>query len=111
MQGAMESFLNTVTFPNIFGGLDKKIYLIKDESHIATRNLDSISEEYFDKIINVSATPNLKRGQLPDVEITDEEAVSAKLIKRVEHGDDNDTIGDAINKFEEIKDSYRNLLT
>jgi len=110
MQGAMESFLNTVTFPNIFGGLDKKIYLIKDESHIATRNLDSISEEYFDKIINVSATPNLKRGQLPDVEITDEEAVSAKLIKRVEHGDDNDTIGDAINKFEEIKDSYRNLL-
>ncbi len=110
MQGAMENFLNTMTFSNLLGGCAKKIYLIKDECHIATNNLDSISDEYFEKIINFSATPNLKRGQNPDVEITDDDAVITKLIKRVEIGNDEDTVGDAINKFELIKDSYRNLL-
>jgi len=110
MQGAMENFLNTMTFSSFLGGCDKKIYLIKDECHIATNNLDSISDTYFEKIINFSATPNLKRGQNPDVEITDDDAVMAKLIKRVEIGNDEDTVGDAINKFELIKDSYRNLL-
>lgn len=110
MQGAMQSFLDTMTMNSFFGGKEKKIYLIKDECHIATNNLDSISETYFEKIINFSATPNLKRGQNPDVEITDEDAVLAKLIKKVELGDDTDSVGDAINKFQEIKDSYRNLL-
>ena len=110
MQGAMEAFLNTMTFSAFFGGKGKKIYLIKDECHIATNNLDSISDTFFEKIINFSATPNLKRGQNPDVEITDEDAVLAKLIKRVELGDESETVGDAIKKFEQIKDSYRNLL-
>lgn len=110
MQGAMQSFLDTMTMNSFFGGKEKKIYLIKDECHIATNNLDSISKTYFEKIINFSATPNLKRGQNPDVEITDEDAVLAKLIKKVELGDDTDSVGDAINKFQEIKDSYRNLL-
>lgn len=108
MNGVMENFLNTIT--SSLYGLNKKIYLIKDECHIATSNLDSISENYFTKIINFSATPNLKRGQTPDVEITETDAVNVKLIKHVEYGDENDTINDALNKFEEIKNQYRNLL-
>ena len=110
MQGAMENFLMTLTLSNMFGGMNKKIYLIKDECHIATNNLDTISSSIFTKVLNFSATPNLKRGQNPDVEITDEEAVNAKLIKHIELGDDEETVADAICKFEEIKDSYRNLL-
>lgn len=108
MNGAMDNFLNTITSP--LYGLNKKIYLIKDECHIATSNLDSISEHYFTKIINFSATPNLKRGQTPDVEITESDAVQAKLIKHVEYGNEEDTVKDALNKFEEIKNEYRNLL-
>lgn len=110
MQGSMESFLNAITMNNYFGGLEKKIILIKDECHIATKNLDTLSESFFDKIINFSATPNLRRGQHPDVEITDEEAVSCSLIKHIELGDEEETVADALNKFEEIKDQYRNLL-
>lgn len=110
MQGAMESFLNTLTYPSFLGGLSKRIVLIKDECHIATNNLDSISDVFFEKVINFSATPNLRRGQNPDVEITDEEAVNASLIKRIELGDEKDTIGDALKKFEEIKHEYRNML-
>lgn len=110
MRGAMTDFLQRIT-SNLFGtGLNKKIYVIKDECHQATKNLDSLSATYFEKVINISATPNLKRGQTPDVEITDEEAVNAKLIKRIELGDENDTVEDAIVKFEEIKKDYRNLL-
>ena len=110
MQGAMDNFLQTLTLDKFFGGLGKKVYLIKDECHIATNNLDSIKSTIFSKTINFSATPNLKRGQNPDVEITDEEAVNAKLIKHIEMGDENETVADAICKFEEIKDNYRNML-
>ena len=52
MQGCMENFLNTITMNSFFGGLGKKIVLIKDECHIATNNLDSLSESYFSRIIN-----------------------------------------------------------
>lgn len=110
MKGPMENFLNNITFSEFLGGQEKIIYLIKDECHIATNNLDSISTAYFEKVINISATPNLKRGQNPDVEITEEEAVTTKLIKYVELGSEEDTVEDAINKFESIKDEYRNLL-
>lgn len=110
MQGAMTDFLQKIT-DNLFGqGLNKKIYVIKDECHQATNNLDSLSQSFFEKIINFSATPNLKRGQNPDVQITDEAAVKANLIKRIELGNENDTVEDAIKKFEEIKVDYRNLL-
>lgn len=110
MQGSMINFLDTIS-SNLFGnGLNKTIYLIKDECHQATNNLDTLSDKFFTKIINVSATPNLKRGQNPDVEISDDEAVNVKLIKRVEFGPDEDTVEDAICKFEEIKKNYRNLL-
>ena len=110
MQGAMTDFLQRVT-TNIFGsGLNKRIFVIKAECHQATNNLDTLAPSFFSKIINFSATPNLSRGQNPDVEITDEDAVNVKLIKRVEQGDDNETVEDAINKFEEIKKDYRNQL-
>lgn len=110
MQGSMINFLDTIS-SNLFGnGLNKTIYLIKDECHQATNNLDTLSDKFFTKIINVSATPNTKRGQNPDVEISDDEAVNAKLIKRVEFGSEEDSVEDAICKFEEIKENYRNLL-
>ena len=82
-QGVLLNFLETVT-SNLFGnGQNKKIYLIKDECHVATNNLDELGE-FFSKVINFSATPNLRRGQLPDVTITDSDAEQAKLIKHVE---------------------------
>jgi type III restriction enzyme len=110
MQGAMESFLQFVTYEEFLNGLGKKVYLIKDECHIATNNLDSLSSAYFTKVINFSATPKLRRGQHPDVEITDAEAENVKLIKRIELGSEENTVADAINKFEEVKASYRDLL-
>lgn len=110
MQGAMGSFLENLTLDKLIGGCGKKIYLIKDECHVATNNLDTLSKMFFTKIMNFSATPNLKRGQNPDVEITDDEAVAAKLIKQIEIGNDDDTVADAIVKFENIKEDYRNLL-
>lgn len=109
MQGSMESFLQSMISNEWIGGKNKKIYLIKDECHVATNNLDTLSASCFSKTLNFSATPNLRRGQVPDVEITDIEAVDAKLIKYVELSDDED-ISTAVNKFEEIKDQYRNLL-
>jgi len=111
MQGAMESFLQNVTLTDWLGGLGKKVYLIKDECHIATNNLDSLSDTFFDKVYNFSATPKLSRGQHPDVEIKNDDAVNAKLIKDIELiDDDNIKVGDAINKFQEVKEQYRNLL-
>lgn len=110
MQGAMESFLQNMTLSKAYGGCGKKIYLIKDECHIATNNLDTLSKTYFSKVVNFSATPQLKRGQNPDVEISDDEAVQAKLIKQIELGDDSATVADAIEKYESVKESYRNLL-
>lgn len=111
MRGAMDNFLLTMT-ENYFGrGLCKKIYLIKDECHVLTSNLDDISEKYFTRTFNFSATPKLSRGQHPDVMITDEEAVDAKLIKNVELEEDADvTVDDALDKLIEIKAKYNNLL-
>ncbi|MCQ2242974.1 MAG: DEAD/DEAH box helicase family protein [Bacteroidaceae bacterium] len=110
MQGAMDNFLQTIT-RNLFGnGLDKKVYLIKDECHQATNNLDTISTDFFSKTINISATPKLSRGQVPDVEVTEEAAINAKLIKTVEWNEEDSDVAEAIEKFEEIKKDYRNLL-
>lgn len=109
MQGAMEAFLQNLTH-TILGGQGKKVILIKDECHIATKNLDNLNDVYFTKVINFSATPKLSRGQMPDVQIDETSAVNAKLIKTVEWGLDTDTVEDAINKFENIKKDYRNKL-
>ena len=109
MQGAMDAFLQNITglYPTALG---KEIYLIRDECHIQTNNLNNLSATYFSKVINFSATPNLRRGQHPDVEISSVDAENAKLIKHIVLGDDTETVADAINKFEEVKESYRNLL-
>lgn len=112
MQGAMEGFLLNITNPKeLMKGQEKKVYLIKDECHIATNNLDGLSEKFFSKIYNFSATPKLSRGQNPDIEIKNDDAVNAKLIKDIELIDDyNIKVADAIEKFEEVKKDYRNLL-
>ena len=110
-RGALDYFLRTMTTGDFGQGLGRRIHLVKDECHQATNNLDEISPRYFSRIYNFSATPKLSRGQIPDVQITDEEAVIAKLIKSVElNEDDNSTVEDAINKFLEIKEQYNNLL-
>lgn len=111
MQGAMEGFLQNMTGAQWLGGQEKKVYLIKDECHIATNNLDNLSEKFFAKIYNFSATPKLSRGQHPDVEIKNDDAVNAKLIKDIQLIDDqNIRVASAIEKFEEVKKDYRNLL-
>jgi type III restriction enzyme len=111
MQGAMEGFLHNMTGGKITGGLDKKVYLVKDECHIATNNLDNLSEKFFSKTYNFSATPKLSRGQHPDVQIKNDDAVNVKLIKDIELIDDPDiSVASAIEKFEEVKEGYRNLL-
>ena len=111
MQGAMEGFLQNMTSVKWLGGQEKKVYLIKDECHIATNNLDNLSVKFFTQIYNFSATPKLSRGQHPDVEIKNDDAVNAKLIKDIELIDDqNIQVASAIEKFEEVKKDYRNLL-
>lgn len=110
--GAMFNFLFQIRF------LGKIIYLIRDECHIATSNLDDLND-YFEKVINFSATPKFK----PDVEITNEEAVRVKLIKRIApdaetkeeknnlfYVNQDDDVEEAVNKFIEIKEDYINKL-
>ena len=72
--------------------------------------MDAIADMYFELTVNFSATPNLGRGQHPDVEITDAEAEQCKLIKTVIQGEDDDTVEMALQRFEQIKTQYRNLL-
>lgn len=110
MQGSLTNFFEALTGGRLLGGLEKKIVLIKDECHIATNNLDDIPDGFISRIIDVSATPKLERGQYPDVEITNEDAEQAKLIKSIEWGDENQRLEDAIKKFQEVKEEYRNLL-
>ena len=109
MAGPMTAFLQQLTEGALFGGMNKRIFVIKDECHQATNNLDAVSPKFFSKTFNFSATPNLKRGQQPDVEITDEAAEQAKLIKHVEFGEDSDTVEQAVCKFEQIKEQYLSL--
>ncbi len=109
-EGALVNFLQRIT-ANLFGnGQNKKVWLIKDECHQATNNLAALAPIYFDRIINFSATPKLNRGQVPDVGITDDAAMNARLIKRIEWGSETDNVETAICKFEEIRENYVNLL-
>lgn len=108
--GAMDNFLNKMINAPFIGGLYKKIYLIKDECHQDTKNLNSIAKDYFAKIINFSATPDIKKKQIPDVEITEEDAVQSKLIKQVKIVEEEYDVEDALKKLEEIKEDYTNLL-
>jgi len=98
MQGTMSGFLNEVELTQ-----RKKIILIKDECHIATSNLDELSE-HWNIIINFSATPKLARKQYPDIEITEQEATNAQMIKQIEWGNDKDSVADAIEKYLQVKE-------
>lgn len=108
-EGTFLNFLNNLTGDTFMKQADKTVYLIKDECHIATSNLDEL-KEYFQQIINFSATPKLSRKQEPDVEISNTDAENAKLIKSVEQCNDNDSLNDALEKFENIRKDYINLL-
>ena len=105
MQGAMVAFCDDLRWVK-----NKSIILIKDECHIKTNNLDSLSSYYFHRTINFSATPKLARGQYPDIEIKSEDAENAKLIKTIDWRSDEETVEDAIDKFQEIRAKYRDLL-
>jgi len=93
--------------------LGKKIYLIKDEAHSKTANLDSKSD-FFDKQLDISATPKLSKGQIPNVEITEFEAENAKLIKHVYQQESNyynlddcaKGLDEALFEFKKIKNEY-----
>ena len=108
-EGTFLKFLYTMQGDLLNNQKSKKIYLIKDECHIATNNLDEL-KEYFPKIINFSATPKLSRKQHPDVEITTEEAQNVNLIKRIEKGSEEDGLEEALKKFDAIKADYTNKL-
>ena len=113
MQGALSNFLINMT--SALYGENKTLYLIKDECHIATTNLD-LSLDFFTKTFYFSATPKLSRGQYPDVCIKDEDAENAKLIKSIEWGEEDaekdleEELKIAIAKYKEIKDDYINKL-
>ena len=87
---------------------NKKIILIRDESHIATNNLNSI-KEYFSKTINFSATP---KGDKYDLVLSEKEAIEVKLIKSIEYIDNkNDELEEGLTRAlkhfkEEIKPLY-----
>ena len=108
-EGTFLNFLQTITGDLYKGKAGKTIFVIKDECHIATSNLDEL-DTYFERVINFSATPKLSRKQTPDVEITNTEAEEAKLIKQVEFMPDTDTLDQALDHFEEVKKNYTNLL-
>lgn len=78
----------------------KKIYLIKDESHRATKNLSKL-EGYFDFILNFSATPNHK----VDVELSKQKCEDCGLIKHVTYNsyELNDY---GISEYKKIKKQY-----
>lgn len=82
---------------------NKKIYLIKDESHRATKNLEKL-EFYFDFILNFSATPK----HHPDIELTINECEEIKLIKHVDRcSDELDDYG--ISEYKKIKKNMINI--
>lgn len=86
----------------------KKIFLVKDECHQATNNLDKLSSFFF-KTINFSATPKGKK-QVPDVVLSEEEAVNCGLIREVEWRGEEETLQEAFEKFEKVKKSYQEKL-
>lgn len=109
-EGTFLNFLQTTTGDLLSGSTaGKSIFVIKDECHIATSNLDELGS-FFSVVINYSATPKLSRRQLPDVEISNTDAEEAKLIKQVEFQPETDSLDSALDKFEEIKADYTNKL-
>ena len=111
MRGSMDHFLRTMTDGYFKTGLGRKIYLIKDECHVLTSNLDERDiAKFFTRTFNFTATPKLSRGQMPDVMITDEEAEAAHLIKGIKWMPEEESVDEALDKLVEIKSKYNNLL-
>lgn len=109
-EGTFLNFLQTMRDTLFSESKGKRIVLIKDECHIATSNLDELYD-YFETVINFSATPKLSRKQNPDVEITNIEAESCNLIKKVELGSEESTLNEALDVFEKIQKDYVNELS
>lgn len=109
--GAFERFLQHLQPSLLHVGTQKKIYLIKDESHQATNNLDALRKKgYFFKTINFSATPVEKEV---DVEIKEEDAVACKIIKGVSFCSDEDTnekLEEAVKFFANSRKEYTDLI-
>jgi type III restriction enzyme len=105
-RGAFDNFLKTMTYKYFDEGRGKRIYLIRDECHQATNNLDE-KDAYFERTFNFSATP----AKPYDVEITDKEAEDVKLIKHVINEEDSSfTVDDALDSLLDIREQYINLL-
>lgn len=109
-EGTFLNFLQTMRDTLFSESKGKRIILIKDECHIATNNLDELYD-YFETVINFSATPKLSRKQNPDVEITNIEAESCNLIKKVELGREESTLNEALDVFEKVQKDYVNELS
>ena len=109
-EGTFLKFLQTMRDTLSPESKGKRIILIKDECHIATSNLDELYN-YFETVINFSATPKLSRKQNPDVEITNIEAESCNLIKKVELGSEESTLNEALDVFEKVQKDYVNELS
>lgn len=109
-EGTFLNFLQTMRDTLFSESKEKRIILIKDECHIATNNLDELYD-YFETVINFSATPKLSRKQNPDVEITNIEAESCNLIKKVELGSEESTLNEALDVFEKVQKDYVNELS
>lgn len=105
-RGAFDNFLQTMTYRFFKEGLGNRIYLIRDECHQATNNLNE-KKAFFERTFNFSATP----ARPFDVEITDEEAESVHLIKHTHFEEDiSFTVDDALDKLLEIREDYISLL-
>lgn len=109
MQGPMDAFLRGLTGDLLVHGMGKIVYLIKDESHQKTNNLDSIADRFFTKTFSFSATPKLnrKKNEKLNVVISEEEAIEAHLIKRVIWGDDNDELDTALSEYTQLQKQYQ----
>lgn len=83
----------------------KQLILIKDECHDATNNLDGYSD-YFVKRLFVSATPDIRKGQIPNIEMTEKEAIDAHLIKEIKYDDKETSLEKILDKYQEIKEQY-----
>lgn len=88
----------------------KRLWLVKDECHIATRSLDEQFQAFMEKEIAFSATPKLARGQEPDVVMEDTEAVQARLIKAVQVHDPEEPVTSALDRLKALQEPYRCLL-
>ena len=108
--GVLEGLLKKFTKNDFFSTSKKEVIWIRDECHIATSTIDKDLLKYFSFTVNFSATPKIKKGQVPDVLITDLEAVQTKLIKEIILQDKNESLEDAIKKYEEIQKNYINQL-